>query len=171
MSDTEIRVGAIADFASEKIEGFVMGQGWVSTPLFSQIDGNLWMGGCPVESAPREFEFVIDLYTQGEYYVHGNQIHTVAKMIDGSDMPDARVLHALADYVNAVRAIGPTLVHCQAGLNRSGLVTALALMKSGMGSHEAIALLRSKRCDAVLCNTAFSLWLRKLDAPSTKAGL
>jgi hypothetical protein len=30
----------------------------------------------------------------------------------------------------------------------------------GMEPAEAIALLREKRCDAVLCNSAFEQWLR-----------
>lgn len=162
----EINVGALADFANHKIEGFVGGVGFVSTPLFSQIDGNLWMGGCPVESAPQEFQFVVDLYTHGEYYIRGHQIVTSARLMDSADIPDARVLHALAAYVNECRAIGPTLVHCQAGLNRSGLITALALMKAGKSSKEAVELLREKRCDAVLCNPAFHMWLRKQDAPT-----
>lgn len=161
----DMSIGALADFETHKIEGFVHGHGFVSTPLFSQIDGNLWMGGCPVESAPMEFQFVIDLYTHGEYHVRGHQIVTVAKMLDTSDIPDARVLHALADYVNACRAIGPVLVHCQAGLNRSGLVTALALMKAGRSSKDAIELMRAQRSDAVLCNPSFHMWLRKQDAP------
>ena len=70
---------------------------------------------------------------------------------------------------NACRAIGPVLVHCQAGLNRSGLVTALALMRAGRSSKDAIDLLREKRCDAVLCNPAFHMWLRKQDAPGATA--
>jgi hypothetical protein len=165
----EINVGALADFASHKIEGFVGGVGFVSTPLFSQIDGNLWMGGCPVVALPKEFQFVINLYPWGEYDLHGHQVSTSARLFDHAELPDERLLNALAAHVNECRAIGPTLVHCQAGLNRSGLVTALALMRAGKSSKEAIDLLREKRCDAVLCNSQFHMWLRKQDAPKPSA--
>jgi protein-tyrosine phosphatase len=50
-------------------------------------------------------------------------------------------------------------VHCQAGLNRSGLVTALALILNGMSPERAIGLLRQKRTPLVLCNGAFEAWL------------
>jgi protein-tyrosine phosphatase len=165
----EINVGALADFASHRIEGFVDGHGIVSTPLFSQIDGNLWMGGCPVVALPMEFQFVLNLYPWGEYETRAHQVSTSAWLFDQAELPDERLLHALAAHVNECRAVGPTLVHCQAGLNRSGLVTALALMKAGRSSKDAIELLREKRCDAVLCNTAFRMWLCKQDAPAPGA--
>ncbi len=54
-------------------------------------------------------------------------------------------------------------MHCQAGINRSGLVTALALVEEGMKAVDAIALLRAKRSPAVLCNRAFEQWLLTRD--------
>ena len=53
------------------------------------------------------------------------------------------------------------LVRCQAGVNRSGLVTALALMLDGMDADEAIALIRARRAQAVLSNHHFERWLRE----------
>jgi protein-tyrosine phosphatase len=50
-------------------------------------------------------------------------------------------------------------VHCQAGLNRSGLITARALMLRGMSATDAIQLLRKRRDPAVLCNAVFANWL------------
>ena len=70
-------------------------------------------------------------------------------------------VNAIATWVNVCRLDGPTLVHCQAGLNRSGLVAARALMLEGMSGSEAIALLREKRSSAVLCNPSFEEWLTK----------
>lgn len=97
-------------------------------------------------------------------------MHTVSK--DGIDydcdmipVDFARaLLTMLAGSVNLARTVGPTLVHCQAGLNRSGLVTALALILDGMTPGEAIALLREKRCAAVLCNAAFDGFVRNFKA-------
>ena len=54
-----------------------------------------------------------------------------------------------------------TLVTCAQGLNRSGLVAGLALVLSGMEPNAAIALLREKRCDMVLCNETFRNWLSR----------
>lgn len=51
------------------------------------------------------------------------------------------------------------LVRCQAGLNRSGLVTALILMKSGMSAEQAIHIIREKRAEVALCNMHYERWL------------
>mgnify|MGYP000156096849 CR=1 FL=1 len=51
------------------------------------------------------------------------------------------------------------LSRCQAGLNRSGLVTALTLMISGMSADEAIDTLREKRSTYALCNGEYEHWL------------
>lgn len=51
------------------------------------------------------------------------------------------------------------LVRCQAGLNRSGLVTALVLMREGYTADEAITLLRHRRSPWALCNDEFVRWL------------
>ena len=42
------------------------------------------------------------------------------------------------------------------------LVAGAALVLSGMRPDDAIALLREKRSQAVLCNPAFAAWLRDL---------
>ena len=51
------------------------------------------------------------------------------------------------------------LVRCQAGLNRSGLVTALILIKAGHSPEEAINLIRNNRGDVALFNQNFVDWL------------
>jgi hypothetical protein len=51
------------------------------------------------------------------------------------------------------------LVRCQAGVNRSGLVTALTLMLDGLDAHDAIALIRTRRASAALSNRAYVRWL------------
>jgi protein-tyrosine phosphatase len=74
-------------------------------------------------------------------------------------MPKEEQLYTLARCVNAYKQKGVTLVHCQAGLNRSGLISALALIEEGMKAVDAISLLRAKRSRAVLCNQLFEKWL------------
>lgn len=52
-----------------------------------------------------------------------------------------------------------TLIRCQAGLNRSGLVAALILIKDGYSPELAIQTLRSTRGEYALCNERFAEWL------------
>ena len=64
------------------------------------------------------------------------------------------------------------LIRCQAGVNRSGLVTALVLMLHGMAADEAIVLLRERRSQMVLNNSHFERFLRErvhhyLDVPTS----
>jgi len=51
------------------------------------------------------------------------------------------------------------LIRCQAGVNRSGLVSALVLMLEGYAADGAIALLRRQRGSVVLSNRHFEKWL------------
>lgn len=155
-----INENELADLTTHHIEGIAReGNKAFSVPLFSQIDGNLWSGGCPRDIAPAHFKFIFCLYKWEPYRIHDHQVFMTLTMFDHGTVPDRTLLNALADMVNLARATGPTLVHCQAGLNRSGLVTALALIRGGMEPEAAIAKVREQRCDAVLCNSAFESWL------------
>jgi protein-tyrosine phosphatase len=53
------------------------------------------------------------------------------------------------------------LVRCQAGLNRSGLVTALMMIKDGLTPIEAINCIRESRGPDALFNENFHAWLLK----------
>jgi protein-tyrosine phosphatase len=53
------------------------------------------------------------------------------------------------------------LVRCQAGLNRSGLVLALILIKDGLTPQEAINRIRDNRGPDALFNENFHAWLLK----------
>lgn len=151
-----------ADFTSHHIEGIAReGHTEFSCPLVTQVEGNLWQGGCRdgVELGGF-FKHIISLYPWERFNPQGElRTFVEIRLFDGPRVPNEKQLHALADLINVARADGPTLVHCQAGLNRSGLVTGLALVKAGMKAEEAIALLRKSRCPAVLCNKAFEQYL------------
>ncbi|NBW73257.1 MAG: hypothetical protein EBR26_02460 [Microbacteriaceae bacterium] len=54
------------------------------------------------------------------------------------------------------------LIRCQAGLNRSGLIMALVLIREGYSPNEAIELIRDKRCESALCNDKFVSYLQHL---------
>jgi protein-tyrosine phosphatase len=150
----------LADFNSERIEGFArMGNTPFSVPLFSEVNNMLWQGGCPVGEAPQEFAYIINLYPWGVYKTNPHQESHIHTMYDSNTVADTRLIEYLADTVNHCRKRGRTLVHCQAGLNRSAFITALALIREGMKADEAVALLRQKRSPAVLCNQAFEKFL------------
>jgi hypothetical protein len=53
------------------------------------------------------------------------------------------------------------LVRCQAGLNRSGLVLALILIKDGLTPAQAITRIRDNRGEDALFNQDFHKWLLK----------
>lgn len=147
-----------ADLTSHHIEGFAAhGGAHFCVPLYSQIDGDLWMGGCPVNAVPSEFKTVVSLYPWEEYEHRGH--HAKFWALDSHAIP-ARIFHAAADLAHAMLEVGPVLVHCQAGLNRSSVVTALVLMKRGRTPAQAIELIREKRHQACLCNESFERWIR-----------
>lgn len=140
---------------------------------FSKIYGNLWMGGTPAACLPndaqfKQFHFIVSCYPWEDYQLHEHQVQTRAFLYDRNELPEQDLISALADYVNVVRKLGPTLVHCQQGWNRSGIIVALALVRSGMWPRDAIALMRENRSDEVLSNPVFERWILS-QAPAEKA--
>ena len=132
----------------------------------SLIADNLWMGATPAHNGgevPEDIHTIINLYPWEPYQLHDHQVFTQVMMLDSDELPDVRLLFMLARHVLHARDIGPVLVHCQVGMNRSGLVTALALREAGMTSKEAIALIREKRDPLCLSNRTFEEWLLSLD--------
>jgi protein-tyrosine phosphatase len=136
-------------------------------PFISRITDDLWQGGCEDGLVlPREVKHVVSLYPWEEY----TRLHVVdswlqVRMYDSDDDSgaDEETLVRLAKWINECRKTGVTLVHCQAGLNRSSLLTGLALVLDGMTATDAIELLRKTRSPAVLCNRAFEQWLLEFD--------
>lgn len=134
-----------------------------SCTIISQVTDNLWQGGCEDGLIlPSNIKHVVSLYKWEHYKVKHELLSSLTvEMYDDLRGPNRRQVKALAEWINVCRASGPTLVHCQAGLNRSGLLTAAALiLGDGLTPDEAIDLLREQRSPAVLCNPSFAQWLR-----------
>ena len=141
-------------------------------PLFSEILPNLFMGGTddddvihiPARIYNRKnglpFDAIVTMYEFARPAFGGVQEFRYA-------VPDASIaeldLERLRDAVEFAharwKAGDRVLIRCQAGLNRSGLVTALVLIKEGHDPKAAIDLLRVKRDRDALCNADFAEWL------------
>ena len=129
-------------------------------PFISEIVPDLWVGGCEDGLIlPRFIDNLVSVYPW-EHYTVNHEL--AARWPCGCTTASIRLSirwTAIAMWVNACRAAGPTLVHCQAGLNRSSLVIARALILSGMTARDAIDLIREKRSPVCLSNPSFEKWL------------
>jgi protein-tyrosine phosphatase len=143
--------------------------------LWSEILPGLWMGGTGDDSVLTSFQVqpeitnlhfdtVVTLYASAlpvDWYVKELRLgffdHDKVD-IDAHDL-DQVVQSAHADWQAGKRV----LIRCQAGWNRSGLVTALVLMREGYRSFEAIELIRQMRSESALCNRSFEQFLRDKD--------
>lgn len=160
----QIAVGEITlgdEFSQHRIYGFVPHaqlRGMdpkLDVALISHVDGNLWQGGCMDRvELPAGFKHVFSLYPWEQYTLPEGCERVEVKMYDSLDQ-DTDQVSDLADQIIEALKDGPTLVHCQAGLNRSGLLAATVLVKQGHTPEDAIALLRKSRCNLVLCNESF----------------
>jgi hypothetical protein len=137
-----------------------------------EIISGLWQGGCrDAGGITGEWDAVVCLVHDGMCAwcpTAPPHEHCYLPMGDGpaSDLPPRRQLEAAADFAAYHAKRGDrTLVHCEAGLNRSGLIVALALVRGWqMEPTAAIDLCRLRRGSYVLCNREFAGWL--LDYPA-----
>ena len=144
-------------------------------PLYTEIAPNLWMGGTddddlvhkgsgrlPTYSDYREFDVVVTLSAYAlpmgwgvKEYRYGFADGPAGDEIYGE-------LERIADYAFVDWKAGKKcLVRCQAGMNRSGLVVALMLMRDSMSADDAIALIRKKRSKYALDNSYFVQYLKE----------
>lgn len=136
-------------------------------PFISQIKGNLWMGGCAGGMIlPTEFEHLVSLYPWEKYQAPSLKSQLYVEAYDAEVEELVPTLEPLVTWIRSRTKIGPTLVHCQAGLNRSGLLVGLTLIREGLNARDAIALMREKRSPAVLCNKSFENHLLTMGDPS-----
>jgi Dual specificity phosphatase, catalytic domain len=111
-----------------------------------EIVPGVWQSGSPQPG--EHWDAVIDLDGSAPplegiaLYVHW--------LIEDGPAPERAVLVALADLVNDLRRAGKrVLIHCAGGINRSGLLSAAALMRDGMSATQAIETVRSRRPGAL----------------------
>lgn len=136
----------------------------IDVPFMTEVAPNLWHGGVETGLVLPDFiKHKLSLYQWEDYEITENQLLSsrTVEMYDSESQAMDQV-EELAEWVNEARKTGPVLVHCQAGLNRSSLIVAKALLLSGEveNGQEAIDLIRHKRTGVCLCNPAFEKWVR-----------
>lgn len=128
-----------------------------------EIVPRLWMGG---RYAARLVQWNFDVVVNLTYYGRSvsdqySGLYLEWPIEDGEDPPDLAVLSPLVDFLQELHYSGKTvLIHCQAGLNRSGLVMALVLRSKGWTADGAIAQIRAERDEYCLCNADFEAYVR-----------
>ena len=76
--------------------------------------------------------------------------------------PEQDLVWLVREAHNDWKAGKKVLIRCQAEINRSGLITALVLIREGYAPVDAIKLIREKRCESALTNEKFAKWLLEL---------
>lgn len=140
--------------------------GFIDHPMLSHICDNLYVGMSPFywPHGHYEFYYIFNFYPYKEYPTHGHQIiHMVQMLDDEAEMIPRDMLIRLARMVNVARKEYPVLIHCQMGVNRSNLLSAMALILEGMEARDAIALLRKQRSPYVLMNRGFEQFLLRFN--------
>lgn len=148
-----------------------------SNKLMHEILPDLWMGGTHDDDTLgnsrfahkpfitlANFDTVITMYQYANpagWFVKEHRYCIYDSDLENNDIDElfatARV--AYNDWAEGKRVY----IRCQAGWNRSGLITALVLMLDGIPAREAIDLIREKRSEHALCNPAFVRFLEALD--------
>lgn len=163
MDGDHTRIPIEFDPAIQRMRGTTLHGGLdFDVPFISHIHGNLSIGGCSAGLIlPGDIRHLVSLYPWERYRIQGAiDSELYVKAYDAAVETLEPELERISDWVLSCLERGKTLVHCQAGLNRSSLVAALVLIKGGVGSpREVIELLRRKRSPAVLCNKGFERWL------------
>jgi len=151
--------------------------------LYTEVLPRLWIGGTAehdivaypktlpsLTSIPR-FDAVVTLYAYAQpmgWYVQEQRYGFADADLD--TFSAARV-EELAHWLYSRWIEGDTvLARCQAGWNRSGLVTALVLIRAGYTPREAVDLLRAKRSPGVLSNPEFEAFISEHRAPRAQSG-
>ena len=156
----------------QRMKGVTLhGSAAFDVPLISEIAPNLWQGGCEDGLILPDFiRHLVSLYPWESYTVrHELDSALLVRMYDSDDQTFEQI-EELARWVNLCRTTGPVLVHCQAGLNRSSLIAARALMLEGMSADDAVRTVREKRSPVCLCNRAFEDYLRECDRDQPAEG-
>lgn len=134
-----------------------------------RVRENLWIGNAPpTKEALRAAGFDCVVLMAQEYQPTNCffGVDTVHAPIDDAQLNRVEAqlaMGAARDVIVKLRQGRRVLVTCMAGLNRSGLVCALALVfGNGMAPDDAVALLRAVRGPGALSNPHFVEFVRRI---------
>lgn len=173
MTDNDSKYLAVDGIDTREASGLIDPQ--YDLPVRSEILPNLFMGGTDYRDRVErgmtnpyitkdDFDSVYTFYGSAnpvDWFVEEYRYAFLDSNRDKLDSSKLRraVLMAYEDWQSGKRV----LIRCQAGLNRSGLITALVLMRSGMTAEEAIEHIRVSRDSYCLYNNYFTNFLKRQD--------
>ena len=143
--------------------------------LYSEILPALWQGGTedddsiyhgqkrlPTMSDPRPFDAVVSLCAYSQPFGWLVKEFRYA-FPDGPVDPQVyEEAERIADWAFLEWKSGSrVLIRCQAGLNRSGLIMGLVLLREKLPLDQVISLIRSKRGPYALSNNHFMDYLKR----------
>lgn len=148
--------------------------------LYSEILPGLWQGGTH-DFDTLEFAKYLKFYEENPKFDSVVTLYAVAHPVTWGvkefrygfpdsaleDQTISKVIEMAQWAYSEWKSGNKVLVRCQAGWNRSGLVVALVLIKSGYSAKEAIELIRRKRSPHALCNLDFVRWLESFEFERT----
>lgn len=141
-------------------------------PVCEIIPGLYQSGSLLGEPSLPELDVVVGLETtpDPEPIVGGCRLYVHWPIEDGP-LPDLELLWDLAALLAGRLAAGErVLVHCSAGVNRSGLLNAAVLMcHLKLAGAEAVARVR-QACPGALQNERFASYLESLPGPRGRGG-
>ena len=141
--------------------------------LRNEIVPGLWVGGllAAERAEPQDFDLIVNLsgVAVREQFGMENVPHVWWAIDDGARMPDAARLVSIAAMIaSTIRRQATVLVHCAAGINRSALTAAVAVMllKDCSGAVAMRTVQAARR--GSLANPTFAQWLRLQPRPTDR---
>lgn len=138
---------------------------WELRASCQQVAPNLFQGGLysAIYAGPGAFDVIVNVSSHfARRHDIGKALYIEWPILDDVELPDPTVLHPLVDLIaELLFQRKRILVHCHAGLNRSGLLCALAMRARGVSADDAIASLRKFRDEYALCNPEFERYVRE----------
>jgi hypothetical protein len=144
-------------------------------PLYSKILEGLWQGGTDdgmttyrgnkrlaAMNDVRAFDSVVSLYPHSlpmGYLIKEFRYAFADGPLDPATIPE---IEGIAKWAYSRWKSGErVLIRCQAGMNRSSLITSLVLMRDGKSADEAIEIIKNRRSPYVLSNSYFVEYLNE----------
>ena len=174
-------IGAMSTSAEKKRKEAPVYDFGMPKALRSEVLPGLWQGGtddADVVDRSRRFPGIAlsDFGFVATIFASANPIDWFVKEMrfgfwetNMEDFDPADLLEIVAVTHRQWKAGKQVLVRCQAGLNRSGPVMALVLIREEYTADDTIEFIRKRRGLSALCSHRFEAWLRQVDVEEWRA--